>query len=60
MILQTTLDQEGRFILCKLQIGETSYCVCNIYAPNCDSPEFYRNVIEQINKIDAHFVMGGG
>ena len=45
-------DLEGRFIACNIDQGdvENQVCICNIYAPNQDSPTFF-DMIDQ-NTVD--------
>ena len=37
-------DMDGRFLLCKLTIGEYTYCLANVYAPNDDNPQFFQEL----------------
>ena len=54
------IDKEGRYILLDIVFDNRSMILCNIYAPNEDSPEFFK-VIE--NKISPHIaksiILGG-
>ena len=53
-------DIDGRFVLCKLQVGEYTYCIANIYAPNDDSPNFFGEIFNHVRELDCVFqVMGG-
>ena len=47
-------------MLCKLQIGEYTYCICNIYAPNFDSPGFFEGIFEKVRRMDCVFDIIGG
>ena len=41
-------DANGRYILCKLEISDTTYCLANVYAPNLDSPQFLEELLHAI------------
>ena len=52
-------DINGRFLVCKIKIGEYSYCVGNIYAPNKNNPVFFQEIFEIVRKMDCiHVVIG--
>ena len=53
-------DMDGRYILCKVTIGEYTYCIANIYVHNNDVPEFFKEVFNAIREMDCiHVIMGG-
>ena len=49
-ITQITRDMEGRLLICQLDSGSDSnqICVCNVYAPNQDSPSFFDMLEENL------------
>ena len=50
-IHNVTKDNEGRFIICDLEIvGLARSLMINVYGPNKDSPMFYENIFAIINK----------
>ena len=53
-------DIDGRYLICKVVIDEYSYCIANIYAPNEDSPQFFRNIFNKIREMDCVFQIIGG
>ena len=53
-------DINGRYVIIKVTIDDYSYCLANIYAPNSDDPEFFRNVFGIINQIESVFTIVGG
>ena len=53
-------DFNGRFIICKVEVGQYSYCLVNLYAPNEDDPQFFTEIIEGVKLMEANFVMVGG
>ena len=52
-------DINGRYVIIKVDIENSSYVFCNIYAPNNNDPNFFRNVFEEINKLQGTFVVIG-
>ena len=45
-------DEEGRVLCLDIEIDETRFVLCNIYAPNEDDPTFFRdtcNIMEQFD-----------
>ena len=53
-------DVQGRYIIYKIEINETEYVIGNVYGPNDDDPQFYRNFFEEVNKVEAvHMIIGG-
>ena len=59
-ITEIVRDAFGRYLVCKIQLGEYTYCVANIYAPNNDNPEFFQEIFEIIQKMECIFVIIGG
>ena len=59
-ISEVVRDHEGRFIICKLQINEYSYCMVNVYAPNGDEPLFFENILKLVAELDCvHVIIDG-
>ena len=53
-------DMEGRYIICKLNIVDITYCVVNLYAPNDNDPSFFKDLFKKINEMDCvHVIIGG-
>ena len=53
-------DQEGRVLMCKLAVENKTYLLCNVYAPNQDSPKFFQNLFKKVGQVEAdHVVIGG-
>ena len=61
-LLWSTSDEKGRYIVCKVKIDESTFLLCNCYAPNEDNPGFFKNLIkiiqEESNNVD--FCVWGG
>lgn len=41
---ETHTDKEGRFVMVKGEIGRTKITLLNLYAPNEDCPQFFKNI----------------
>ena len=53
-------DVNGRYLILTVDMNEEKICICNIYAPNTDSPEFFRDVLQKIRDMQcAHNIIGG-
>ena len=48
-ILDVTKDLNGNFLMIYLQMFDRNFLICNIYGPNDDNPDFYRNLEEKIS-----------
>ena len=59
-VTEVRRDEQGRFLLCKMEMGGYTYCVGNIYAPNNDNPTFFRQVFTMIEEMDCVYVILGG
>ena len=53
-------DIQGRYVMCKLEIDGYDYCMCNVYGPNKDQPEFFDELKSEIEKLNCvHVIIGG-
>ena len=53
-------DMNGRYLICKVGIGQYSYCIANIYAPNVNDEEFFKEVFCKVNELNCvHIILGG-
>ena len=53
-------DTEGSWLICNLKAEETQFSLVNVYAPNMDSPSFFKQLFLQIeNKGLENIIMGG-
>ena len=51
----------GRYIIHKIQTDDSSsIAACNLYAHNCDNPEFFNQLYEEIIRLQATYVVIGG
>lgn len=53
-------DLDGRMLLIEVKVDNMVYCVCNIYGPNEDKPEFFTMVIGHLEDLDNRNVIWGG
>ena len=57
---QVCTDPNGRYIIIDIEIDGFRTTLCNIYGPNDDNPEFYVNVIHQIESLpNDNRIIGG-
>lgn len=59
-IVYEFVDPQGRFIVTEITIDNTEIVLCNVYAPNVDSPEFIQNVKNVIQQRDNRNIILGG
>ena len=53
-------DNQGRYIIIETLIGKKNTALCNLYAPNDDTPEFFTELKNVIDSLNSHeFIMGG-
>ena len=58
---KVSTDGEGRLICCKMEYENKNIVMGNVYAPNQDSPEFFEEVIRNIDSFeDNDMVILGG
>ena len=51
-IHQKIVDEQGRFIILDITAKEQRFTLAGLYGPNVDSPEFFNEVFENIEKIE--------
>ena len=57
---KTTIDKEGRFIVCDCKVNNQEILLVNVYAPNEDKPSFFIELFEAISKhTTANRIIGG-
>lgn len=56
----TIVDPNGRYIATEVSFEDQNIVLCNVYAPNRDSLEFFVNIAEIIEKFqNPNVIMGG-
>ena len=43
-IVDIEKDNMGNILLLSIVVDETKFCLCVIYGPNTDTPDFYKNL----------------
>ena len=59
-IIHTVSNHEGRYVLVQISIDDCVYTLCNIYAPNEDSPNFFERIAKIIDKNQCENLIIGG
>ena len=59
-LLDVIRDIEGRYLICKIQYENDSYCIANVYVPNKSDPTFFHEVFTNIIKMEADYWIIGG
>ena len=59
-IQEIVCDIHGHYLLAKVILNEYTYTICNIYAPNEDSPDYFNEIFEKIKNLDSIFTVIGG
>lgn len=54
------IDDNGRYIILEIQIEDTILVLCNLYAPNQDTPDFFMELVKHIEDLDNKCVIMGG
>lgn len=57
---RTVVDAGGRYIISEITIEQNEIVLCNIYAPNNDLPNFFRQVEEELESFDSCNIVYGG
>ena len=56
---QVNKDKEGRMLKVQADLFEYPLTLINIYAPNTDDPQFYRNLFLESSQIHGQCIIGG-
>jgi len=59
-IIDSMVDEHGRFILLDMNINSVHTLVVNIYAPNGDFEGFFQNITDRIKSFDCSNIIWGG
>ena len=58
-ILETSIDNAGRYIIINFKKDDEKYVLTNVYAPNTDSPDFFTEIFNKIDNLDGHRMLVG-
>ena len=53
------LDNDGSLLILYIFIGEKQLTLINVYGPNRDTPDFYKNLLNKLSTCDNPVVMAG-
>ena len=53
-------SNSGHYTICTVQIDNKKYSICNAYAPNNDSPEFFQKLMKDMDKYSEENIIIGG
>ncbi len=53
-------DVNGRFLILDVSLNDVRYTIVGVYGPNNDSPEFWANVIQEIEQFDNVNIIQAG
>ena len=59
-ITNTWKSEDSRILFLQLEINSVSFTLCNIYAPNSDSPPFFQSILQKLECCDTDFRIIGG
>ena len=59
-VMQTGTDHDGRHVICTIKKDDKEFTLCNVYAPNVDSLEFFINLFKILSKYARENIVLGG
>lgn len=59
-IMKTRSDPNGRFIICDIKANGKMITLCNLYAPNDDKPDFFRDISTYLREFQCDEIIIGG
>ena len=58
--MKTRSDPNGRFIICDIKANGKMITLCNLYAPNDDKPDFFRDISTYLREFQCDEIIIGG
>lgn len=55
-----TADPKGRYVIVTGKLCHLNVILANIYAPNCDDPQFFSRFINRLPCLNSHLLIMGG
>ena len=52
-VTQCIFDIAGTYIITVVEKDEQEMAIVNLYAPNQDTPEYFVNIMEKVDKLDT-------
>jgi len=59
-IINKQKDKWGRILIVDIKINNTRLSLCNLYAPNDDTPEFFDQAFNLLSNLDNEYMIVGG
>lgn len=57
---EVILDECGRYVMTEITIENCQFVICNLYAPNIDTPVFFSELKEKLAKYEnSNIILGG-
>ena len=60
VVKEVVHDINGRYLILKLNVNDSSYCLANIYSPNTDEPSFCSEIFQIITAMECDYNIIGG
>ena len=52
-------ELSGRYIQTSIKVDNSAFSICNIYAPNKDTPKFYQDIELKMHGLEANMIIMG-
>ena len=59
-LLKTVSDPDGNYIIMHVTVNSSNYVLVNVYAPNRNEPDFFRNINQLVQDFDCNNIIIGG
>ena len=59
-VVKYVCDHDGRTVICNIVSDQIHYTLCNLYAPNIDSPDFFLSTFKTLEKMGTENIIIGG
>ena len=59
-MVKTVVDHDGRNVIVNIKVNQTEITLCNLYAPNHDTPQFFKSVFKTLDKVVTENIVIGG
>ena len=59
-VVKSIIDPNGRYVIADIKVAEKVFTCINIYAPNDDCPQFFREIHNHMNQFQCDAIIYGG
>lgn len=59
-VIREIADPNGRYVISEIEVDDCQFVLCNLYAPNIDSPNFFAQVKQNIESFENRNIILGG